>query len=266
MEYTQEQAGPSLNSKLINQPETREIEANLSDVLPLPLPEYFKKCTITDEERTAKQAFYSLCLSEEDCSRIEYVTQDQRNSDEWYRQRQGRLTASNFHTVLSMQKQTNPITIAERLLSKCDVSHLPAVRGGINHEDVARQEYIKEMQSHISFKCTNAGLVVNPLFPHVGASPDGFIHCDCCGKGLVEIKCPYSAKDIHPNDLRGKPRSCLGENSVVRSHAYFTQIQGQLVITERQYCDLAVWTTEGITTERVFLDVRSFWTLGLLRS
>ena len=129
----------------MNQPETGEIEGNLSDVLPLPLPEYFKKCTITDEERTAEQAFYSLCLSEEDCSRIEYVTQDQRNSDEWYQQRQGTLTASNFHTVLSMQKQTIPITIAKCLLSKCDISHLPAVRWGINHEDVARQDYIKVM-------------------------------------------------------------------------------------------------------------------------
>ena len=79
----------------------------------------------------------------------------------------------------------------------------------VNHEDVARQDYMKEMQSHTNFECTNAGLMVNPLFPHLGASPDGFVHCDCCGKGLLEIKCPFTAKDIHPNDLRGKSRSCF---------------------------------------------------------
>jgi len=88
--------------------------------------------------------------------------------------------------------------------------------------------------------------------PHLGASPDGFVECDCCpGKGLLEIKCPFSAKDMDPNELRGEPRSCLGDKGVVISHAYFTQIQGQLVISGRQYCDLVVWTTVGITTERV---------------
>ena len=111
------------------------------------------------------------------------------------------------------------------------------------------------MSSHTNFVCTNAGPMVNPLFPHLGASPDGFVCCDCCGKGLVEIKCPFTARDIHPNGLRGKPRSCLGEKSVFTSHAYCTQIQGQLVISERQYFDLAVWTPVGIVIERVCVDV-----------
>ncbi len=156
-----------------------------------------------------------------------------------------------------MRKQTDPTTVAERLLSKPDISHLPAVQWGINNEDVARQDYIKEMSmsSHTNFVCTNAGLVVNPLFPHLGASPDGFVCCDCCGKGLLEIKCPFTARDIHPSGLRGKPRSCLGEKGVVTSHAYYTQMQGQLVISERQYCDLAVWTPVGVVIERVFVDI-----------
>ena len=198
----------------------------------MPLPEHFKKYTTTttdevDSLSTAEQLFNSLALSGEDCSRIECSTRDQRKSDEWYRQRQGRLTASDFHKVYAMQKQTNPTTVARQLLSKPDISHIPAIRWGVDHEDVARQDYIKEMSSsHTNFKCTNAGLVVNPLYPHLGASPDGFVQCDCCaGKGLLEIKCPFAAKDVHPNDLRRKPRSCLGVKCVVTSHAYFTQVQ-----------------------------------------
>ena len=27
------------------------------------------------------------------------------------------------------------------------------------------------------------------------ASPDGVVSCECCGSGMVEIKCPYSCKD-----------------------------------------------------------------------
>ena len=69
-------------------------ESNLSNVLPLPLPEHYKKFSISDEydlPSTAEQLFYSLNFSSEECSRIEHVTQHQRNTDKWYRQGQGRL-------------------------------------------------------------------------------------------------------------------------------------------------------------------------------
>ena len=190
------------------------------------MPEYFKKFSTDSNEisalSTAEQLFYSLTLSEDDCIRIECLTRDQRNSEEWHQQRKGRLTASDFHKVYA--KQTNPTTVANRLLSKPNLSRIPAIKWGVDNEDIARQDYVSEMLStHINFKCVNAGLVVNPLYPHLGASPDGFVECDCCpGKGLLEIKCPFSAKDIDPNELRGKSRSCLWDKGVVTSHAYFT--------------------------------------------
>ena len=28
----------------------------------------------------------------------------------------------------------------------------------------------------------------------MGASPDGTVNCECCGFGVVEVKCPYSCK------------------------------------------------------------------------
>ena len=65
------------------------------------------------------------------------------------------------------------------------------------------------MSSHTNFVCTYVGVMVNPLFPDLGASPYGFACCDCCGKGLVEIEFPFTARDIHPSGLRGKPRSCF---------------------------------------------------------
>ena len=42
------------------------------------------------------------------------------------------------------------------------------------------------------FSYTAAGLVVNPKYPYLGATPDGWVGCDCCGIGIVEIKCPYT--------------------------------------------------------------------------
>ena len=33
-----------------------------------------------------------------------------------------------------------------------------------------------------------------------GASPDGIITCTCCGKGVLEVKCPFCVKDCLPQE------------------------------------------------------------------
>ena len=67
-----------------------------------------------------------------------------------------------------------------------------ATKWGCDHERSARDAYQKlQEKTHINFSISMSGLVLNPKWPHLGASPDGFIQCDCCGKGVVEIKCPY---------------------------------------------------------------------------
>ena len=49
---------------------------------------------------------------------------------------------------------------------------------------------------HSNFSISVSGLVINTQYPHLGASPDGVTMCECCGKGAVELKCPYSAIDF----------------------------------------------------------------------
>ena len=67
--------------------------------------------------------------------------------------------------------------------------------------DGARISYKSSIQSHHkNFKISPSGLVINPLYPHLGASPDGIICCDCCGKGVLEIKCPYNAHKGSPQE------------------------------------------------------------------
>lgn len=162
---------------------------------------------------------------------IEKVTRSQRESERWFKYREGRLTASLFHSILTLWKQTNPENLLQRILSAKDISRIPAIQWGIANESTARQEYIGKMSSHQSLTCTAVGLVVNPLYPHLGASPDCIVYCTYCGKGLVEIKCPYSARGLDPNTIRGKPQSCLTVRGVSTIHSYYTQIQGQLLIT-----------------------------------
>jgi hypothetical protein len=77
-----------------------------------------------------------------------------------------------------------------------------ATQWGCSHEDTARKGYVEKMtECHENFHLQACGFIINPEFPHIGASPDGKVSCDCCGVGFVEIKCPYCARDSPLSDF-----------------------------------------------------------------
>ena len=107
-----------------------------------------------------------------------------------------------FHDVYTFKEKNSPDSLLKRLLLTMDISHIPAIKWGIEKEDIVRREYIAKISSmHQGFQCTLTWLVVNPQYPFLGASPDALIKCSCCGQGIVEIKCPYSGQGTHPSKL-----------------------------------------------------------------
>ena len=103
-------------------------------------------------------------------------------------------------------------------------------------------------------KVTASGLVLNTKYPHLGASPDGMIMCDCCGIGCLEIKCPHCAKDDSP-DVDGivdyLERSQDGKLQLKQNHMYYYQVQAQMHICEVGFSDFTVWTPRGLHIERI---------------
>ena len=53
---------------------------------------------------------------------------------------------------------------------------------------------------HENFVAKDGGLVINPSDPHLDASPDRFVLCDCCGLGALEIKCSYCVEAQSPQN------------------------------------------------------------------
>ena len=43
-----------------------------------------------------------------------------------------------------------------------------------------------------------------------------------------------------------------------RTHNYYYQVQGQMAITGRPWCDFVVWTPKGMSVERILFD-NDFW-------
>lgn len=205
--------------------------------------------------------FTSIKVTQEECDFLENSTRNQASS--WFDYRRGLITASHFHSVLHYSGKTYPASIVKAIMQYIKPNpNIPALKWGKTQEDTARQMYLNHMESHEDIVVHSCGLVINPAYPYLGATPDGIVLCKCCGKGLLEIKCSFKYKDISPVDevalndnqyfLRRNPS---GEIHFSRSHAYYDQVQGQMLATQSQYCDFVCWTMVGIFVERISFDI-----------
>ena len=82
---------------------------------------------------------------------------------------------------------------------KQDICLCPGLSVGNQQRRSAQEAYLGfTSQEHVDLYFTLAELHVNPIYPHVGATIDGIVSCDCCGNGITDIKCPYKHCDSHP--------------------------------------------------------------------
>ena len=137
-------------------------------------------------------------------------------------------------------------------------------RWGCEHEDHARKVYQWYMeQHHKDFEIADSGFFTNPIYPHIGATPDGLVSCSCCGEGVMEVKCPHCLVEKDIPDLVDAPKFCLtsdaaGTFQLRRDHQYYYQVQTQMHVTEKAYCDFLVWAPLSVHLERVLPD-GVFW-------
>ena len=66
------------------------------------------------------------------------------------------------------------------------------------------------------------------------------------GKGGLEIKCPYSIANAIPSlqNLSFLTQS-NGQVTLKQNYKYFAQVQGQMAITKRKWCQFLVYTKKG---------------------
>ncbi|XP_060560650.1 uncharacterized protein LOC132720513 [Ruditapes philippinarum] len=205
--------------------------------------------------------FDSLKITSSECVSIECLTRNQSGSDLWATAREERLTASNFG-ICKLKKCTKPDATLKDILNyrTFDTIH---TKYGKSHENVARKHYERFMRkSHPGLTVKKCGLLVTPDYPHLGASPDGYINCTHCEShnGLLEIKCPSSLswRMKTPEECATDSKFfCVlrdGKVTLKQTHNYYYQVQGQLGISGRKWCDFVVWTCVGISVERIFAD------------
>ena len=112
---------------------------------------------------------------------------------------------------------------------------------------------------------------MNPAFSFLGASPDGAVYDPSDNEkpfGFLEVKCPYSAKEVDPTAACAKSSffcdlDAGGLPQLKKTHAYYAQVQGQMAIGERPWCDFIVYTNKGLTVERIYFNA-TYWNDKLL--
>lgn len=115
----------------------------------------------------------------------------------WFTFRAGRITASMVHAVCRTSLTRPSVSIVKRICYPESSFFSPSTDWGRHKEDVTRRAYVAETsKQHSSFKCEAAGVHISTEYPYIAASPGGLISCACCDKGLLEIKCPYSAGSV----------------------------------------------------------------------
>ncbi|XP_067216539.1 uncharacterized protein [Linepithema humile] len=187
--------------------------------------------------------------------KIELDTRNQSKSELWLSLRREMLTASNFGTVCRMRSTTSCAATVKAILYPPYIDNA-AIKYGRDNEEVAKKELALQLNKEV-IPC---GLFIDTENPCLGASPDGLID----GNGLVEIKCPLSAENLTVEKAIETLPSLKAifdkknPQKMNQNHRYYYQIQGQLNITQREYCIFAVWTPKSMKILRIDVD-NIFW-------
>lgn len=174
-----------------------------------------------------------------------------QRSEDWFRQRIGKVTASNVHKVCSRGKNGALKSsywvyfyslLGQRLGNFYEEGGTsPSMWRGIKNEPAARELY----SSVTGFDVLECGFIDHPEISMSGASPDGLVG----NSGLIEIKCPSSHNHL--------AFALTGDIDV----EYIYQMQFQMDCTGREWCDYVSYCdsfSEGsglrILTKRVNRD------------
>lgn len=162
---------------------------------------------------------------------IEYT--DPQGSDAWLASRRGVITGSRFALAREKLKTGKPSAAAIRYAmdtarERCGGLTLPSVQSlamriGSEQEDAARDAYEVEtgrLVTECGFFCTEDH--------EFGVSPDGLVGND----GLIEIKTMVSSETLF---------RCVVDGI---SADYIDQINGEMWLLNRQWCDLVLWAPD----------------------
>jgi len=172
----------------------------------------------------------------------------EQGSDAWHKIRLGKITASRVKDVLTKGRGTSPSKTAESYMMELIAEILTGNSKPFFENDAMRWGTETEPQARAMYAVNNDFVDVKEVAfvehnEQVGISPDGLVG----DKGLLEIKCPNTTTQL---------KRALSDDY---SADYKAQIQMQLWVTEREWCDFLSFDprlecSAGYLQQRVYRD------------
>lgn len=158
--------------------------------------------------------------------------QAEQRSPEWFKQREGRITASSVGAIMGYAPYQTREDVMRRMLFGDNFQGSAATEWGTFNESGA----IFEFEMETGLKVKPAPFV--PFEDWMGASPDGYVS----DGRLIEVKCPFGIRE------EGSFKSIMEQKH------YLMQIQMQLFCANLQECYFYQWTPHSTKLEIVKRD------------
>jgi len=220
-----------------------------------------------DDQFNEKCAAYlaSLQLSRPQIASLESNTVKMSEHRKFAEDIKYRLTASNFGRVCQLpDSDFRGDLVADMLLLTPTPNYYHEDATDYGRESVRKAIYAYQRENqHVTF----CGIFVHPEFGYLAASPNGLVG----DRGIVAVRSPYFARFLPPllipTDFPEFYCSLSNDRTTLvldTQHKHYYQIQGQLEITDREWCDFVVWTPQGIHVERIYRDRDVFFFNAML--
>jgi hypothetical protein len=206
--------------------------ADEDDDLPLTIPALIDSLDTRDYDCVLKSLLF-FSPTDRQLSNLTERTVNQSKSPMWVAHRLGRLIASIASTVIAFDGLHIPKSTVDAVVSGSSLYSNEAMIWGLEHEkealSIASAMFVSE---HDGAKIYHSGLHICKDLFILGATPDGLTECNCCGYGIIEIKCSFKYRMSDREDLLIAALTdhnfCLNSDlSLKQSHKYYTQVQCQ---------------------------------------
>lgn len=214
------------NSNFLNQVIDHSLELGRVNAV---LTKYYKTFSTTEElslhilflkfskigDGNAEE-FIDFCkenMTKEGCIQASQDTLEQNKSALWHELRYARITASKAYEVKHCKKAEG--ILGEIILGARKIKSTSAMERGIKLE----AKVLKIVKEKMQITLKRCGLVLDPMYPLFGASPDSI-----SDNFIIEVKCPASQKAM---------AQYITKSGQITSK-YMGQVQLQMFMTQKQ--------------------------------
>jgi len=176
-----------------------------------------------------------------------FIDNCKQGTEEWHQLRLGRITSSRIAEVMALARNPDDVSkTRESYMLDLAIQRITGVIPQGPKSDAINHGHETENQARAMYELRTGYDVREVAFvtmgDHIGVSPDGLVDTD----GLLEIKCPNT-----------KTQCSRYYNGIVLPEEYQWQVDSQLWVTNREWCDFVqfdsrIETQAGYMCNRIY--------------